>query len=265
MSTKFLNTFLKILLFSASLITITGCIYHADNKNTQENTIREEENIQLAAKYLVANQPLKAISRLEKLLSHSPFSSNAYGLLGVIYQQQGEFALAEKNFEKALRLNPSSSEIRNNYGAMLYTNKRFKEAARQFHLASQNAYYKNRDRVFENLGKTYLRMEKMQKAVDYYKHALRLNSERSDVKLSLVKIFLQQKNLSEAERYYNDFLARDRESAQSLWLGIQLAYKMNYSDKLTEYGNRLSKHYAGSTEYIKYQNLISSKMQSNDE
>lgn len=234
---------------------MTGCTYHTAHQTDEEAT-QEKENIQLAVKYLAINKPVKAISRLKKLLSRYPDSSEAYGLLGVIYQQQGEFMLSEKNFKKALQLNPETSKIRNNYGAMLYATKRFKEAAQQFHLAAQDPYYENRDRSFENLGETYLNIGNTQKAIDYYKHVLRLNNKRSGVRLKLVKVFLQENNLPEAEQYYKDLLPEENESASSLWLGIQLAYKMNHTHKLTEYGNKLSQLHAHSPEYREYQNLI---------
>ena len=190
-----------------------------------------EKNLQLATQFLNINQPLKAITRLQKVLKANPDSAEAFGLLGTIYQHQGEYDLAGKNFKKALELAPDDSNIRNNYGTLLYAKKRYRDAAKQFHRVTKDVYYGNRDRVFENLGATYLRMGNTEKAIGYYQRALRLNAFLSGANLKLAEIFMLQDQPEKAYRCYINFVRNGRQTAESLWLGIRIASRTNHPEQ----------------------------------
>lgn len=245
---------LRTLTITSLFLILTGCAnqQHIAKKNASQ----ENKNLHLATQYLKINQSLKAITRLDKALVINPRSAQAYGLLGVIYQKQGEYTLADKNFRKALQLKPNDSNIRNNYGTLFYVTEQYKEAAKQFHHVTKDVYYESRDRVFENLGTTYLRMGKTEEAISYYQRALRLNTYLSGANLKLAEIYLRQNHLQQAHSYYIDFTATGSQTAESLWFGIRLAHRMNQPKQVTLYGKQLSQTYTHSTEYRQYQTLL---------
>ena len=252
-----LKPFARASLLLSFFLTLTGCANY--QRIAEEKTTLETKNLQLATQYLKVNQPLKAITRLDKALALNPNSSQAYGLLGIIYQRQGEYPLAEKNFTAALRLSPNDSNIRNNYGTLLYSTQRYKEAAKEFHRVTKDVYYENRDRVFSNLGTTYFRMGNLEEAIGYYQRALRLNAHLYEVNLKLAEVFFRQKKLQQAYSHYSNFTEMSRQSAESLWFGIRLAYQMNQPKKATQYGQKLSQLYAHSLEYRQYQTLLTNE------
>jgi len=243
-------------LVSILLLIQIGCTTHPLNQHVKNNALLEKKNLQLASQYLSINQPLKAITRLQKVLNLNPKSSEAYGLLGIVYQYQKEYGLSEKSFKKALQLAPTNSNIRNNYGALLYAKQQYIEAAKQFHHVTKDVYYGNRDRVFENLGATYLKMGNIQESINYYQRALRLNAFLSSASLKLAEIFFEQKKMGKAFAFYTDFAKNGHQSAESLWLGIRLAYEINKAEQALIYGKQLKALYTQSPEYKRYQTLL---------
>ncbi len=244
----------KVIISMAILFLLTGC------SNVQKTIIQREKfenkNIQLASQYLSIKKPLQAIARLNKVLTINPNSARAYGLLGVIYQQQEEYLLSQQSFMKALHLTPKDSGIRNNYGTLLYVTGKYNDALKQFYLVSKDVYYENRDQVFKNIGATYLKMSEVKQAVGYYKHALRLNPRLSDVSLKLSELLYKTKDFQEAYHYYRDFVQYGQQNVRSLWLGIQLSHKLQMTEKLSFYGKLLKNKYRFSAEYSKYQTLL---------
>ena len=244
------------------LLSISGCgSRHAGYSEVQQAEL-EKKNIQLAVQYLQAGQSLKAITRLEKVLNMNPYSFEAYGMLAVVYQRQGEYAIAERNFKKALRIEPDNSDIRNNYGVLLYVTKKYTEAAKQFQRVATDVYYGYRDQVVKNLGATYLKMGDRDKAIQYYQHALRLNNNLPAVNLKLSEILFQDNQEKKAYNYYVAFAETGQQSAASLWTGICLARKLGKKKKMALYGRELARLYPKSLEYGKYQTLLNHEAKS---
>ena len=70
----------------------------------------------------------------------------------MVYQSTGENALAEAQFQAALKADPSLSRARNNYAAFLYSQGRFVEAEREFDRVTGDTLYSGRPMAFVNSG-----------------------------------------------------------------------------------------------------------------
>ncbi|MBD3413318.1 MAG: tetratricopeptide repeat protein [Candidatus Aminicenantes bacterium] len=57
----------------------------------------------------------EAIFRWKKVLQFEPDSAAAHNNLAVAYEKKGEFEKAEKEYQKALQLNPKNEQIQANY------------------------------------------------------------------------------------------------------------------------------------------------------
>lgn len=84
---------------------------HADSKSTKQSKQQVEFGIQVARQGLWR----EAIFRWEKAVELDPDNASARNNLAVAYEQDGQFELAEQNYERALDLNSDNMYIRQNY------------------------------------------------------------------------------------------------------------------------------------------------------
>lgn len=97
--------------------------------------------VQLGLGYLQQGLTEQAKAPLGKALALDDQDVDAHAALAVVFQAQGEPALAEAHFRKALLISRGDTRIRNNYGSFLYAQGRFAEAKQMFRLASADTLY----------------------------------------------------------------------------------------------------------------------------
>ena len=110
--------------------------------------------------YLQMGQPSEARRHISRALEHEPRSSEAHNAMALLYNYEGDQKRAEEHYQRAIRYNKSYSVARNNYGAMLMTQRRYKEALGQFSLAADDPSYDNRAIAFENKGRALMALER---------------------------------------------------------------------------------------------------------
>ncbi len=115
----------------------------------------------------------KAIAAYEKALILSPYLSELYAPLGVLYVDQGEIAKAETTLAKAVAANPDNAEVQYFLGLVRYKQNLNQEALASFKQAIKldpnfaNAHY--------YLGEVYDRLDRDKDAVAAYKEAVRID------------------------------------------------------------------------------------------
>ncbi|WP_419536457.1 type IV pilus biogenesis/stability protein PilW [Endozoicomonas sp.] len=241
------------LLFSVSLV-LTGCVT-TDSRPVDENRA-VVDYMNLAKGYLQEGYSERAVKPLERALEIEPDSASVHGMLGMAYQRQGEDLLAEKAFKRALSIDSGASDIRNNFGAFLFSKNRINEAYRQFELASQDVSYSQRSRTFENMGIAALRLGKPALAAEHFTRALRLNNNLPKANLELATIYRDEGNLYKAWQHYQAFDEVAEQSARSLLLGIGLATANGAHGKAASYALRLERLYPGSMELKQYRSQL---------
>ncbi|MFN2331529.1 MAG: type IV pilus biogenesis/stability protein PilW [Halomonas sp.] len=107
---------------------------------------------QLGVAYLERNNLQRAMGALDRALSIAPNDPEALQAMAMVYHRQGERALANEAFQRALSEDRNFTRGRNNYAAFLYDQGRIREACEQLELASDDAQYPARSQLFANLG-----------------------------------------------------------------------------------------------------------------
>ncbi|MFK0571854.1 type IV pilus biogenesis/stability protein PilW [Endozoicomonas sp.] len=241
------------LLFSVSLV-LTGCVTTDGQPFNENRAVVDYMNLSVG--YLEAGYTARAVKPLERALEIEPDSASVHGLLGVVFQRQGEDRLAEQSFNRALAIDSDASDIRNNFGAFLLSRNRLEEAYRQFELASQDVSYARRNRIFENMGRVALRLDKPSLAAENFTRALRLNSNLPRANLELAAIYKDEGDLHKAWQYYQAFDVASGQNARSLLLGIDLATANGAQSKVASYAMQLERLYPGSAELKQYRSRL---------
>ena len=237
-------------------IGLTGCVSTSTSSVPVNQGKAVADYMNLAKGYVQGGYTERAVKPLNRALEIDPRSADVHGLLGMVYQIQGENSLAEKSFKTALSYNGQATDVRNNYGAFLFKQNRLSEAYRQFELASEDVSYPSRSRTFENMGVVALRQGNQVQAAQHFDKALRLNSSLPRATLELADLYFSQGNNRKAWQYYQRFIGLSQQNARSLWLGIQLARLNGEKDKVASYALQLERLYPGSKELREYRSRV---------
>ncbi len=228
------------------LSLLVGCVTSGPAQPMRTAEGREQARqayIDLAVGYLREGMTGQAKVPLQNVLKINPNDSEALEILALVFQQEMEPELAEKNFKKALS-NKRDTRILNNYGSFLFEQERYDEAYNVFSEAAKDTMYLSRSRVFESLGMTALRLDRAEE--------LRLDAQQPISLLELGILSYERKDYIAARRYYESFVSISEHNAASLLLGVRLAKIFEDRDQAASLGLQLKRLYPASAEYQAY-------------
>ncbi|HYL17695.1 MAG TPA: type IV pilus biogenesis/stability protein PilW, partial [Burkholderiales bacterium] len=170
-----------------------------------------------------------------------------------VYMELKEDELAEKNFRRALKIDPSSSEAKNNYGLFLCQRGRQKEGIRQFLDALKNPLYATPDVAYKNAGLCARKAGDNKAAEEYFTKALKLNADQPQALYSLAEINYQRDDYASAKGYMGRYLALvDSAGPEALWLAARIERKIGDRTALANYGMQLRRRYPSAPETKAY-------------
>lgn len=227
---------------------------NAPRGGSDENATSElvQRHLDLAIGYLRNRDYQRAKEKLAKALEIEPRNADVHVTYGLVFQLEGENGLAEEYFERAVRYDPESAQIRNSYGAFLFSEKRFPEAVEQLSKASEDRFYPNRPMVFENLGVAYNRIGQPKDAENAFIRATQLNPQQSRALIELGEIRFDEQNYIESRDYYRRYSETGPSTAKSLWLCVRLSRIFNDNNEEASCSEALEGIFPGSDEYQHY-------------
>lgn len=207
--------------------------------------------------YLQMGQPSEARRHISRALESEPRSPEAHNAMALLYNYEGDAERAEQHFRKAIRYDRNYSLARNNYGALLLSQRKYKDALEQFSTAGDDPSYDNRAIAFENKGRALMALERYDEALVAFNTTLRLNSELAQPLLEIAWIYFIKKEFRSAQRAYEAYGGGiDTQPPRGLWLGIQLAAKQQSMDKLASYELALDKLYPNTPEHRQWRSWV---------
>ncbi|MCW8125334.1 type IV pilus biogenesis/stability protein PilW [Microbulbifer halophilus] len=239
-------------------VLLSGCVT-TGLPRSQEIDLDQalETHVQLGLRYLQSGENRGAArEHFKKALELGEHDPRAHHGLALLYQEQDETDVAEDHFEKALRYGDDFSMAKVNYGAFLYRQERYEEALELFREASRDLDYNRRSYAYANLGRTAARLGREEEAEKAYTRALALDNNLARAMLALAELKYDAGAYPEAKRYLDRFSADNRQTPQSLWLGIRIEKIFGNRDKERSYGLALKNLYPYSDEALKYKKMI---------
>lgn len=107
-----------------------------------------------------------AIAKLTAVVGMQPNNSEAYNLLGVCYDEKGQFNEAQDEYKKAIKLEPINARFLNNLGYSYYLTNNDKQAIKWYQKAMK--FTPDDRRIQNNLGLAYGRRGEFDKAKDQF-------------------------------------------------------------------------------------------------
>lgn len=218
---------------------------------------RVETLVQLGTGYLRRGDYARAKEHLNRALSIDPRSASAHNAIGLVFQLEQEFEIAEDHFKKAIRAEPESTRVRNNYGAFLFDRGRYRDAIEQLEVASEDRYYEGRATVFENLAISYLRTGDVSGAERAFERAVALNPDQPRALIELAELRYNQGRYTEANQLYRRFQFVAPQTAKGLWLCVRLARVFDNANEEASCALALRNIFPSSQEFTEYQKAVS--------
>ena len=247
----------------SALIVMSGCVTTTPATRLGEKDPAKAVQLrtQLAAEYIRTGELDKAKQELDQALNTDSRSVEANLMMGVLLQQEGSptnMAKAEEYFKRAISIDGSHAQARNNYGTYLYLRDRYPEAIAQFKVAGATLGYTQRYAALENLGRTYLKVGDNANAEQAFTQALQANRDSLISRLELAELLYFQQRYTLAGQMYEDYVrytGQASQGARALWIGLRLARARHDDLGMQVLANQLRAQFPDSQEYKRYLEL----------
>ncbi|SEI57501.1 type IV pilus assembly protein PilF [Allopseudospirillum japonicum] len=238
-------------------ISLGACGSMAPSPKLQSAQNVQEAYTALGIGYLQKQDLERARYAFARVLESNPQHAQALQGMALIYQTEQESRLAETYFQQALKAQPEFTLARYNYGVFLYRQQKYALACAEFERASQDTFYPQRARIFENIGLCQLQRGRTQAAQAAFIRALQLEPQNSRVHLQLARLYSQDHDYVTAWKHFQHYYHLGNVDAEGLGLGIQIADALPQTPALlSQVIKHLARVYPDSPEYLHYKDSL---------
>jgi type IV pilus assembly protein PilF len=221
----------------------------AGSKQVSDARNRAVIHTQLGAKYLERGQDGVALQEFKTAVSADADYAPAYSMLGLVYMDLKENDQARQNFQHALRIAPTDSEINNNYGWFLCQTGTPRESIPYFISAIKNPLYETPQVAYVNAGLCTLVLNDPAQAEEYFQRALRIDPNIPQALLNLAKLWYNRGKFGDAKTLVARYNKVTEPSAESLWLGLRIERKLGDRGAEASLAAQLRRNFSTSREY----------------
>ena len=204
--------------------------------------------IEMAAAYLQEGQLGVALAKAQQAVQADPRSSNAHTVLAVVHERMGETGKAESGYLEALRVSPDNFYAHNAYGAFLCTQRRFADADREFQAAIRNPLNDSPWIAMTNAATCAQDQGDRSSADRQLREALQRNPRFAPALLRMAKLSADSGDYQGAQQYLQRYSAVALETAESLYLAVQVERGLGDRGKATAYERRLRQRFPDAAE-----------------
>jgi len=236
------------------IVLLAGCVTVKDYRGPINKQKLVADYVQLGKAYLQRNSRELARRNFDKALAVDSRSAQANNGMALLYQLNGEWALAEAHYLKAIDADADYTQVKDNYGLFLYRQGRYREAYNILHEVTVDLSYERRAQALANLGRTALKLGKRERAKSLFQHALNINSKVLISIIELAEMHFDEEDYAKSKHYLDQYVQlAPRHSPRSLWLGIRIERIFGNKDKEASYVLALKNLHPYSNEYLQYQ------------
>lgn len=241
-----------------TVLLLAGCVSTSSSIMDQKKDVKKAEltYVQIGYSHIREGNYQAAKRPFDRALEINNDSAGAYMGLAIVYAYEDEPALAEKNFQLAIRYD-DTPESRFQYAVWMYNVHDYTKAHAEFTKVVRDTTYTKRAEAFDILGLLELRFDNPDKAIVAFRKAITLDRQLVSSYLNLANTYLSIDDSVMAYDAYKGFANLVRiqqavQSAQTLWLGTQLAQLNDDKGAVAVYSSQLFERFPNSKEYAAY-------------
>lgn len=235
---------IRLCAVTVGTLWLSGCVTTPMDQSavTKDLDRALQLNVAMGIEYMEQGHLRRAQSKLDRALEIDAKAPEALQAQALLYQRQGESALADRFFIRALEEAPRFTRARNNYAAFLFDQGRTEDACNQLEQATRDLKYDNRAQLFTNLGICQRELGNLDAARHSLERAQAIDPRNARSYLTLAQINHTQGNDERAWEQLQTFIRLAGLSPESLRLAHQVASARGdtvsaafYSRQLDEY------------------------------
>lgn len=211
-------------IFIASLAIISGCA------TSQADLAQEQSYLTTATTRLNAKQPQQALSATSQAITLNNKNYQAYYLQAQAYQQLNDYKNALNNYQTALELNSSNTDVLTKYAIFLCDNKQYLAASTQFDNAIQLAKKYNNpnyEQIVTNNADCLVNQNKLDQAIESYQTVLNSANKPQSAYLGIARAYILQTDYQHAALYANSYPGTDNQQSLQLKLSSLIGLSKN--------------------------------------
>lgn len=240
----------------AKPVTLGLALWLGACANTQERDFKEnvaEANFKLGIGYMQSGHFQVAAEKLLKALEHNDNYPEAHNALGVLYEEMREYNPAETHFKRAVELKPDYTLARLNYARFLCLREPLRpadgEAAFQKIAADPVNAGAYAAEAYAGLALCARQRNDLAQSETWLRKALEIDPNNNSALYAMAELSQTQNKTLQGRAFLQRYHARNRPTAQSLWLGVALEQTKEGDPQLRrEYGTLLLSQFPNSDE-----------------
>ena len=246
----------SILAITVSAFALTGCVTENSYEGSDRPVVEKQVNntgaartrIALALQYLKTGNNSQAKYNLERAADFAPDLPEVHYSLAYYYQQVDEPELADKAYQRALKIAPNDPNTLNNYGVFLCGIGEYDRAAEELLKAISIPSYIRVAESYENLALCAIEFDDFENAEKYLKSALNHSSQRPSSMISLAGLYYAKSDLHKAEDIIEKYESTGRVTPRALMLSYLIQQRMGHIEKAEATAGIILQTYPGSNE-----------------
>jgi type IV pilus assembly protein PilF len=228
------------------LLSFTLLLGACATMDRSQNERAAEVNTQLGIEYMRQGEFEQAMKNLERAVSQNPNYADARIAIALLYDRLDEPDKALPHYRRAVELAPDDSAILNNYGRFLCGRGEVAEAERLFKRSADNPLYRSREVPLTNAGLCVQRIDETARAEQYFMRALEANPQFAPALLPMAEIRHRGGHHLSARGFYQRYLELAPQTAETLWLGINIERELDNRDAVASYSLALRSRFPDS-------------------
>jgi type IV pilus assembly protein PilF len=228
-------------------LLLVGCASNGVSDERARNSAKI--HTELAASYFERGQYSVALQELGAAMQSDDEYAPAYNVRGLVRMKLREDAEAEKDFHRALKLEPQSASAHNNYGWFLCQRGRPKESIAHFLDALKDPLYNTPDMAYANAGVCATKANDLVVAESYLERALILHPGMPEAQIGLAELNYAKGDYVRAKVHLMRFMqVYDALTPEQLWLAVRIERKAGNRNAAASYALQLHKRFPDSRE-----------------
>jgi len=230
----------RLLLLALPLCALAACVTHTGGREV-DVVEAAKANIELGMAYMQnGNLPL-AKEKLERAAKQDPKNANVYWAMATLHERMEQPKEAEQDYQKALNLQPSNSNIVNTYAVFLCRNGQIDRALPMFDKVIADRLYQTPYAAAANAGMCLRDDKRNADALRYFERALALGPVFVDAAIGLGDLQLEQGNADAARRTVDTF--NGRKTPDLLVVGVRAAVMQKDCNGSAYYARQLRRDF----------------------
>jgi len=220
------------------------------HRDTKDKPSSSDNHTALGAGYIGNKNYEKAMLKLQKAIKLDRTNARAYNYLGVLYWKLDEPELAESNFIRSHELSPFDAAINHNYAFFLCEQGNYEKGKEFYDKVFKNTLYDRLSQAHSQFGHCALKQNELDLAKKNLQQAIQLEARNTDALLGMAKLFYKKQKYKLSIYYYERYIDKEKQTPDSLWLGINLRRQIEDKNKLSSYILQLKNLYPDAEETL---------------